>query len=279
MRAGILTAVQRTCFYGSTDCNLYQYKALAAASGAPAPSCASRSKIAPPHRLCHEMPASTTSTVAACGCSTRSPAAGEAKAPRTERPPGSSFSPGRISDRRAGRLREAGGGWIWPPSEARQTLASSSGNVLTWAFHRWKYEPNSFPTVPVQRGAVDGACTRVGLQEKADEHPARLSGGQQQRVAIARALAMEPEVMLFDEVTSALDPELVTDVLDVMRRLAEGGMTMVVVTHEMSFARDVSDDVLFMDGGVAVERGDPATVFTDPSHERTRRFLDRVLRP
>ncbi|TDC91430.1 amino acid ABC transporter ATP-binding protein [Nonomuraea deserti] len=120
---------------------------------------------------------------------------------------------------------------------------------------------------------------RVGLQEKADEHPARLSGGQQQRVAIARALAMEPEVMLFDEVTSALDPELVTDVLDVMRRLAEGGMTMVVVTHEMSFARDVSDDVLFMDGGVVVERGDPATVFTDPSHERTRRFLDRVLRP
>ncbi|GII76468.1 peptide ABC transporter ATP-binding protein [Sphaerisporangium rufum] len=133
-----------------------------------------------------------------------------------------------------------------------------------------------------RRAAEDRARSlldRVGLAEKAHELPGRLSGGQQQRVAIARALAMDPEVMLFDEVTSALDPELVTDVLDVMRRLAEGGMTMVVVTHEMSFARDVSDEVLFMDQGVVVERGDPATVFTAPAHERTRRFLDRVLHP
>jgi polar amino acid transport system ATP-binding protein len=118
---------------------------------------------------------------------------------------------------------------------------------------------------------------RVGLADKADEHPARLSGGQQQRVAIARALAMDPEVMLFDEVTSALDPELVKDVLDVMRELAEGGMTMVVVTHEMGFAREVGDHLVFMDGGVVVERGDPRVVLGAPRHERTRRFLSQVL--
>ena len=118
---------------------------------------------------------------------------------------------------------------------------------------------------------------RVGLADKADEHPARLSGGQQQRVAIARALAMEPEVMLFDEVTSALDPELVKDVLDVMRSLAEGGMTMVVVTHEMGFAGEVGDSVIFMDEGLIVEQGLPAAVLSDPKEERTRRFLSRVL--
>ncbi len=127
--------------------------------------------------------------------------------------------------------------------------------------------------------AAAGLLAQVGLAEKLGEYPGTLSGGQQQRVAIARALAMRPEVMLFDEVTSALDPELVTDVLDVMRDLARQGMTMLVVTHEMSFARDVSDEVLFMDGGVVVERGDPATVFTAPAHERTARFLDRILNP
>jgi polar amino acid transport system ATP-binding protein len=119
---------------------------------------------------------------------------------------------------------------------------------------------------------------RVGLSDKVDEYPARLSGGQQQRVAIARALAMGPEAMLFDEPTSALDPELVGDVLGVMRGLAEDGMTMLVVTHEMSFAREVADRVVFMDAGAIVEQG-PPSLLGDPSHERTRRFLARVLDP
>ncbi len=115
---------------------------------------------------------------------------------------------------------------------------------------------------------------RVGLAERADYLPSQLSGGQQQRVAIARALAMEPHVMLFDEATSALDPELVRGVLDVMRELAEEGMTMVVVTHEMQFARQVADDVLFMDKGVVVEYGRAADVIDHPANERTRRFLE-----
>jgi polar amino acid transport system ATP-binding protein len=117
---------------------------------------------------------------------------------------------------------------------------------------------------------------RVGLEPKSDVYPAQLSGGQQQRVAIARALAMEPKLMLFDEPTSALDPELVGEVLRVMRALADGGMTMVVVTHEMGFARDVADRVVFMDGGVVVEEGPPASVISNPSHERTRSFLRRM---
>ncbi|MDL4771248.1 MULTISPECIES: amino acid ABC transporter ATP-binding protein [Thermomonosporaceae] len=120
---------------------------------------------------------------------------------------------------------------------------------------------------------------RVGLADKIDAYPGKLSGGQQQRVAIARALAMGPEVMLFDEPTSALDPELVGDVLGVMRGLAEEGMTMLVVTHEMSFAREVADRVVFMDGGVVVEEGPAARVVSDPRHERTRSFLSRVLDP
>ena len=118
---------------------------------------------------------------------------------------------------------------------------------------------------------------RVGLEDKRYEYPARLSGGQQQRVAIARALAMCPQVMLFDEATSALDPELVGEVLNVMRELAREGMTMLVVTHEMGFARDVADRVVFMDGGVIVEQGPPAEVFASPREERTQRFLERVL--
>jgi polar amino acid transport system ATP-binding protein len=128
--------------------------------------------------------------------------------------------------------------------------------------------------------AVDKAhqlLERVGLADKLDAYPAQLSGGQQQRVAIARALAMEPKLMLFDEPTSALDPELVGDVLDVMRGLAAEGMTMVVVTHEMGFARDVGDTVVFMDAGVVVESGNPRDVITHPQHERTRAFLGKVL--
>ncbi len=118
---------------------------------------------------------------------------------------------------------------------------------------------------------------RVGLSEKRNVFPAQLSGGQQQRVAIARALAMEPEVMLFDEATSALDPELVGEVLDVMRDLAHRGMTMVVVTHEMGFAREVGTHMVFMDGGRIVEEGPPKVLFSQPRHDRTRRFLEKVL--
>ncbi len=118
---------------------------------------------------------------------------------------------------------------------------------------------------------------RVGLGDKLNQYPERLSGGQQQRVAIARALAMEPHVMLFDEVTSALDPELVKEVLDTMRELASEGMTMLVVTHEMGFAKEVGDQVVFMDGGVIVEQGKPAAVLDNPREERTKRFLGLVL--
>ncbi|SEF28410.1 polar amino acid transport system ATP-binding protein [Amycolatopsis pretoriensis] len=120
---------------------------------------------------------------------------------------------------------------------------------------------------------------KVGLSEKETSLPGQLSGGQQQRVAIARALSMNPDVMLFDEPTSALDPELVGDVLAVMRQLAEEGMTMLVVTHEMQFAREVADSVLFMDGGVVVEQGPPSQVIGDPQHDRTKSFLNRVLNP
>jgi polar amino acid transport system ATP-binding protein len=118
---------------------------------------------------------------------------------------------------------------------------------------------------------------RVGLGDKHDAYPLALSGGQQQRVAIARALAMDPKLMLFDEPTSALDPELVGEVLDVMRDLAKSGMTMIVVTHEIGFAREVADTVVFMDGGVVVESGPPAEVLAAPKHERTKAFLAKVL--
>jgi polar amino acid transport system ATP-binding protein len=118
---------------------------------------------------------------------------------------------------------------------------------------------------------------RVGLSDKLDVYPVALSGGQQQRVAIARALAMEPKLMLFDEPTSALDPELVGDVLDAMRQLAHDGMTMIVVTHEIGFAREVADTVVFMDDGVVVETGKPADVLSNPRHERTKAFLWKVL--
>jgi polar amino acid transport system ATP-binding protein len=130
---------------------------------------------------------------------------------------------------------------------------------------------------PVVAERARTLLTRVGLGDRVDAYPGQLSGGQQQRVAIARALAMEPKLMLFDEPTSALDPELVGEVLDVMRTLAADGMTMMVVTHEIGFAREVADEVVFIDGGVAVEAGPPAQVLNDPREQRTRDFLSKVL--
>jgi polar amino acid transport system ATP-binding protein len=127
------------------------------------------------------------------------------------------------------------------------------------------------------RNRAQQLLQRVGLGDKLNTYPVALSGGQQQRVAIARALAMEPKLMLFDEPTSALDPELVGDVLDAMRQLARDGMTMIVVTHEMGFAREVADQVVFMDEGVVVEAGPPTDVLSSPRHERTRAFLSKVL--
>ena len=127
----------------------------------------------------------------------------------------------------------------------------------------------------IQRGKE--LLEKVGLLEKADSYPAQLSGGQKQRVAIARALAMQPEIMLFDEPTSALDPEMVGEVLDVMKDLAKSGMTMVVVTHEMGFAREVGTRVLFMDQGIVMEQGTPEEIFSNPKNERTKNFFSKVL--
>jgi polar amino acid transport system ATP-binding protein len=127
------------------------------------------------------------------------------------------------------------------------------------------------------REKAEALLSRVGLADKMADFPGQLSGGQQQRVAIARALAMEPKIMLFDEPTSALDPELVGEVLSVMKNLAEGGMTMLVVTHEMGFAREVADRVVFMHEGVILETGKPADIFTNPKNDRTRQFLQSIL--
>jgi polar amino acid transport system ATP-binding protein len=132
------------------------------------------------------------------------------------------------------------------------------------------------PRAEARRRAAE-LLGRVGLADKLESYPSQLSGGQQQRVAIARALAMQPKLMLFDEPTSALDPELVGDVLDVMRQLAGDGMTMVVVTHEIAFAREVGDSLVFMDDGAVVETGSPRAVLSQPRHERTRAFLSKVL--
>ena len=150
--------------------------------------------------------------------------------------------------------------------------------------HRTALENVIEAPIHVNRVKKDVAVARardlldqVGLADKADAYPLQLSGGQQQRVAIARALAMNPKLMLFDEPTSALDPELVGEVLGVMKKLAADGMTMVVVTHEMGFAREVADQVVFMDGGVVVESGPPSEVLANPRHERTKAFLSKVL--
>jgi polar amino acid transport system ATP-binding protein len=145
------------------------------------------------------------------------------------------------------------------------------GNIIETPVHVKKVKKD------VARKRARDLLEQVGLSEKADAYPAQLSGGQQQRVAIARALAMDPKLMLFDEPTSALDPELVGDVLNVMRDLARAGMTMLVVTHEMGFAREVADQLVFMDDGVVVESGNPREVLSNPKHQRTQEFLSKLL--
>ena len=196
----------------------------------------------------------------------------------------------------AGRMRVAGqligyresGGKL---HEMRESEIARQRRDIGMVFQRF----NLFPHMTAEGNVMEAPVTvrgetreaareraralldRVGLGDKHDVYPGQLSGGQQQRVAIARALAMQPRLMLFDEPTSALDPELVGDVLDVMRGLAADGMTMVVVTHEMGFAREVGDTLVFIDGGVIVEAGNPREVLADPRHERTRAFLSKVL--
>jgi cystine transport system ATP-binding protein len=175
------------------------------------------------------------------------------------------------------------------PKGARFALRDRSAMVFQ--------QHNLFPHMTVLQNVVEGPIRvqrlpkaravaeaealleRVGLSEKRDAYPFELSGGQQQRVGIVRALALKPDLLLFDEPTSALDPELVGEVLSVIKELADAGWTMVVVTHELGFARQAAHEVLFMDGGVVVERGAPRDIFTKPTEERTRRFLDRILRP
>ncbi|MFF9851218.1 amino acid ABC transporter ATP-binding protein [Streptomyces litmocidini] len=175
--------------------------------------------------------------------------------------------------------------------ELREREVAARRRDIGMVFQRFNLFPHmtaleNITEAPLRVGGVSRADSReqaqllleqVGLGDRAHHYPAQLSGGQQQRVAIARALAMEPKLMLFDEPTSALDPELVGDVLDVMRQLAAGGMTMVVVTHEIGFAREVGDTAVFMDEGVVVEAGDPRRVLVDPEQERTRAFLSKVL--
>ena len=181
---------------------------------------------------------------------------------------------------RAGRLHEL------PEREVSRRRAE-----IGMVFQRFNLFPHRTALENVMEGPVivkketkaeaaeraKGLLERVGLADKLDSYPSQLSGGQQQRVAIARALAMRPKLMLFDEPTSALDPELVGEVLDAMRALAADGMTMVVVTHEIGFAREVADSLVFMDNGLIVERGAPREVIANPQHERTRAFLSKVL--
>lgn len=191
-----------------------------------------------------------------------------------------------LSGRRVGVATHKGKEVLLPPRQLAQQRAQ-----IGMVFQSFNLFPHmtvlrNVMTAPVRVLGLPGAAAeqraralldRVHLSEKADSYPRQLSGGQQQRVAIARALAMEPSVMLFDEPTSALDPETVGEVLETMRELARDGMTMMVVTHEMGFARDVADRVIFMEKGVIVEQGSPAAVLRAPVHERTRQFLARMV--
>ncbi|HEU5026114.1 MAG TPA: amino acid ABC transporter ATP-binding protein [Spirillospora sp.] len=175
--------------------------------------------------------------------------------------------------------------------ELRESEVAAQRRDIGMVFQRFNLFPHmtaleNVMEAPVQvrriprakaREAAGALLERVGLADKARSYPSQLSGGQQQRVAIARALAMEPALMLFDEPTSALDPELVGEVLEVMKQLAVDGMTMIVVTHEMGFAREVGDSLVFMDGGVVVEKGTPREVLANPQHQRTQDFLSKVL--
>jgi polar amino acid transport system ATP-binding protein len=175
--------------------------------------------------------------------------------------------------------------------ELREKEVAAQRQAIGMVFQRFNLFPHmtvlqNITEAPVLLGRVKPAeardraaqlLERVGLGDKLGAYPSQLSGGQQQRVAIARALAMQPKLMLFDEPTSALDPELVGEVLDVMQDLARDGMTMIVVTHEIGFAREVGDSLVFMDGGVVVEQGNPREVIADPKHERTKAFLSKVL--
>ena len=153
---------------------------------------------------------------------------------------------------------------LFPHLTVMQNLSLAPRNVRRW------------PKVKAEEKAMQ-LLQRVGIPEQADKYPAQLSGGQQQRVAIARALAMEPKIMLFDEPTSALDPEMIKEVLEVMRELARSDMTLVVITHEIGFAKEVADRVLFFDEGIIVEEGTPGEFFSAPKHERSKRFLDQIL--
>jgi polar amino acid transport system ATP-binding protein len=184
--------------------------------------------------------------------------------------------------------RERPDGTIVVDSPARVAASRSEMGFVFQRFNLWPHKTalQNVIEAPVHVAGVPKADAtahaeellgRVGLADKRDAYPNRLSGGQQQRVAIARALAMKPALMLFDEPTSALDPETIGDVLDVMKELARDGMTMICVTHEMGFAREVGDRVLMMDGGSIIEEGTPEHFFTAPQHERTRRFLSKIL--
>ena len=191
-----------------------------------------------------------------------------------------------LDGERIGRYTNNGKSMLLPPGELAQQRASIGMVFQHFNLFGHMTATENIIEAPTQvkrisrekaRAHAHDLLRRVGLGEKGDAYPRHLSGGQQQRVAIARALAMEPKLMLFDEPTSALDPEIVGEVLDVMRALARDGMTMLVATHEMSFARDVADRVVFMDGGVIVEEGRPALILSEPQHERTKRFLSRLL--
>ncbi len=183
--------------------------------------------------------------------------------------------------------REVNGKWV-PDTEANLNRMRSQIGMVFQRFHLFPHQTAlqnvmEGPVTVKKTDKTEAMATalallkKVGLADKAESFPGKLSGGQQQRVAIARALAMQPKIMLFDEPTSALDPELVGEVLQVMKDLAREGMTMLVVTHEMGFARDVADRVIFMDGGQIIEEGVPEQVFSNPKHERTRSFLKKVL--